>query len=154
MFIAHTDTAFWHHFHPWITKNMDLETVSHFDIQNQRKSEPRAPEGRIFMILGGFWRCLIFRCFLDRQKVGQKSGKSDISDPKVVRPVILARPGGMRGATGEVRRGQNLSGFGRFWIGSLRIGEKVQHTATFLRKGRRNTYPSCKASPHRASHKV
>ena len=30
MLIAYTATAFWHHFPPWILKNMDLETVSHF----------------------------------------------------------------------------------------------------------------------------
>ena len=39
MFIAHTAIAFWHHFHPWITKNMDLEAVSHFASQNPRKSQ-------------------------------------------------------------------------------------------------------------------
>ena len=39
MLIAHTAIAFWHHFHPWITKNMDLETVSHFATQNHRKSQ-------------------------------------------------------------------------------------------------------------------
>ena len=37
MFITHTATAFWHHFHPWITKNMDLETVSHFGTPKHRK---------------------------------------------------------------------------------------------------------------------
>ena len=44
MFIAHTATAFWHHFHPWITKNMDLETVSHFGTPNQRKITKRSPK--------------------------------------------------------------------------------------------------------------
>ena len=44
MFIAHTATAFRHHFHPWITKNMDLETVSHFSIQNHRKITKRCPK--------------------------------------------------------------------------------------------------------------
>ena len=39
MFIAHTATAFWHHFPPWIIKNMDLETVSHFGTPNHRKSK-------------------------------------------------------------------------------------------------------------------
>ena len=37
MFIAHTAIAFWHHFHPWITKNMDLQTGSHFGTPNHRK---------------------------------------------------------------------------------------------------------------------
>ena len=37
MFIAHTAMAFWHHFHPWVTKNMALETVSHFGLPNRRK---------------------------------------------------------------------------------------------------------------------
>ena len=39
MFIAHKAIAFWHHLPPWITKNMDLETVSHFATQNHRKSQ-------------------------------------------------------------------------------------------------------------------
>ena len=38
MVLTHPASAFWHHFHPWITKKMDLETVSHFDIPNHRKS--------------------------------------------------------------------------------------------------------------------
>ena len=37
MVIAHTASASWHHFHPWITKKMDLEPVSHFDTPNQQK---------------------------------------------------------------------------------------------------------------------
>ena len=45
MFITHTATAFWHHFHPWITKNMDLDTVSHFGIQNDRKTTERSQSG-------------------------------------------------------------------------------------------------------------
>ena len=42
MFIAHTAIAFWHHFHPWITKNMDLQTVSHFGTPNHRKIKKSA----------------------------------------------------------------------------------------------------------------
>ena len=38
MVLAHTATAFRHHFHPWIIKNIDLETVFHFGIPNQQKS--------------------------------------------------------------------------------------------------------------------
>ena len=38
MVLAHPAVAFWHHFHPWITQKINLETVSHFDIQNHRKS--------------------------------------------------------------------------------------------------------------------
>ena len=37
MVLAHTVTAFWQHFHPWIIKNTDLETVSHFGIPNHRQ---------------------------------------------------------------------------------------------------------------------
>ena len=44
MVIAHAATAFWHHFHPWITKNMDLETVSHFGTPNHRKITKRCPK--------------------------------------------------------------------------------------------------------------
>ena len=36
MVIAHTASASWHHFHPWITKKMDLEPVSHFDTPDQQ----------------------------------------------------------------------------------------------------------------------
>ena len=39
VFIAHAAIAFWHHFHPWITKNIDLETVSHFATQIIDKSQ-------------------------------------------------------------------------------------------------------------------
>ena len=45
MVIAHAAIAFWHHFHPWITKNMDLETVSHFATPNHRKSQNCAQSG-------------------------------------------------------------------------------------------------------------
>ena len=41
MCIAHTATGFWHHFHPRITQNMDLETVSHFGTPNYRKITKR-----------------------------------------------------------------------------------------------------------------
>ena len=44
MVIAHAATAFWHHFHPWITKNMDLETVSHFGTPKHRKITKRCPK--------------------------------------------------------------------------------------------------------------
>ena len=39
MAIAHAAIAFWHHFHSWITKNIDLETVSHFGTQILDKSQ-------------------------------------------------------------------------------------------------------------------
>ena len=39
MVIANAAIAFWHHFHPWITKNMDQETVSHSASPNHRKSQ-------------------------------------------------------------------------------------------------------------------
>ena len=42
---AHAAIAFWHHFHPWITKNMDLETVFHFATPNHRKSQNCAQNG-------------------------------------------------------------------------------------------------------------
>ena len=35
---AHPASAFWHHFHHWITKKMDLGTVCQFDVPNHRKS--------------------------------------------------------------------------------------------------------------------
>ena len=39
MVIAHTASASWHHFHPWITENMDVESVSHFATPNTDKSQ-------------------------------------------------------------------------------------------------------------------
>ena len=94
------------------------------------------------MIVGGFWRCSIFGVFWTGKESATNPQKSDILAPKCKVPVFLGRPGGMRGATGEVRRGPNLSGFGRFWIGRTGIGrtgigKKVRHAAPFLRKGRR-----------------
>ena len=44
MVIAHTASASWHHFHPWITKNMDLEPVSHFHTPNQRQITNMSPK--------------------------------------------------------------------------------------------------------------
>ena len=45
MVIAHAAMAFWHNFHPWITKNMDLETIFHFATRNNRKSSNCAQSG-------------------------------------------------------------------------------------------------------------
>ena len=39
MVITHAAIAFWHHFYSWATKNMDLETISHFAIPNHRISQ-------------------------------------------------------------------------------------------------------------------
>ena len=39
MVMAHAAIAFWHYFHPWITKTMDLEAVCHFATSSHRKSE-------------------------------------------------------------------------------------------------------------------
>ena len=69
------------------------------------KIEPGAVRGRIFQILGGFWRRLIFDEFLGHVQVGQKSKKSGLWRPKTKFAHIRGRPGGMRGAAGEVRRG-------------------------------------------------
>jgi len=44
LFIAHTGTAFWHHFHPWITQNMDLEALPHLGTQNHGKITRRYPK--------------------------------------------------------------------------------------------------------------
>ena len=44
MVIAHTATGFRQYFHPWIIKNMDLETVSHFGTLNQRKITKMSPK--------------------------------------------------------------------------------------------------------------
>ena len=39
MVIAHTATGFQQHFHLWIIKNMDLETVSHLATPIKEKSQ-------------------------------------------------------------------------------------------------------------------
>ena len=44
MFIAHTGTAFWHHLHAWITKNTNLENVSHLGTENHGKVTKRCPK--------------------------------------------------------------------------------------------------------------
>ena len=38
MVYAHPASALWHHFHPLLTKKMDLEIAYLFDIPNHRKS--------------------------------------------------------------------------------------------------------------------
>ena len=43
MFIAHTTIAFCH-YHPWITKNMDLQTVSHFATPKSQKNYKKVPK--------------------------------------------------------------------------------------------------------------
>ena len=78
---------------------------------------------------------MIFGVFWTGKKSAKNLEKSDILVSKVGRTVILGRPGGMRGATGEVRRGPNLSGFGKLDIGSSGIGKKVRHAAAFLTEG-------------------
>ena len=45
MVMAHAAIAFWHHFHPRITKNMDLETIYNFAIPNHRKSQNGTQSG-------------------------------------------------------------------------------------------------------------
>ena len=49
------------------------------------------------------------------------------------------------GATGEVRRGPNLSSFGKLDIGSSGIGKSIRHAAAFLTEG-----PAESASAHSA----
>ena len=39
MVMAHSVIAFWHHFHPRSTKNMDLETFPQLATTNHRKSK-------------------------------------------------------------------------------------------------------------------
>ena len=46
MVIGHAAIAFWHHFYPWATKNMDLETISHFATPNH-KSVPKVGPKRL-----------------------------------------------------------------------------------------------------------
>ena len=45
MVLAHGATAVSHHFRPWITKNMDLETVYNFATPNHRKSQNGTQSG-------------------------------------------------------------------------------------------------------------
>ena len=68
MFITRTAIAFGHQFHPQITKNMDLETVSHFGTGNHRtiakmykKSVPETSKMVLKSIQMDTWtsRCLL-----------------------------------------------------------------------------------------------
>ena len=45
MFVAHAAIAFWHHFHPWITKNTYLQSVFHFTTPDHRKSQNCSQNG-------------------------------------------------------------------------------------------------------------
>ena len=56
-----------------------------------------------FLDFWAFWKEVFFRRFLGSEKVGPKSGKKKFQ--KEIEPSKIARPGGMRGASGEVRRG-------------------------------------------------
>ncbi len=44
MVLVHAAIAFWHYFHPQITKNMDLETISHFATPNLKKITELCPK--------------------------------------------------------------------------------------------------------------
>jgi hypothetical protein len=46
MVIAHAAIVFWHHFHPWTIKNMDLETVCHLAISTHRRFENKCVQGK------------------------------------------------------------------------------------------------------------
>ena len=48
---------------------------------------------------------MFFQGFLRQEKVGPQSGKIKKMIQKEIDPGKIARPGGMRGAAGEVRRG-------------------------------------------------
>ena len=97
------------------------------------------------MILGGFWRCLIFGVFWTGKKSAKNPEQSDILVPKIVNPGFLGRPGGMRGATGEVRGGPTSPDLANLDIGSSGIGKKIRHAAAFLTEG-----PAESASAHSA----
>ena len=62
----------------------------------------RTPDFRDFW---AFWEEVFFDIFWDNKKSAKIWKNPTLWFQRSVRVVILGRPGGMRGATGEVRRG-------------------------------------------------
>ena len=67
MFTAHAAIAFQHYFHPWITKNMDLETISYFASQITENHEiipkmgpRRFPKSTLKSIKMDIWASVCF----------------------------------------------------------------------------------------------
>ena len=79
-------------------------------IQNHSTSEPRVPKRKIRMVGESHG----FLMFLGWQKVCQQSIKIKQHATKCKKDIFGCPPGGMRGATGEVKRGRPLQ-FGRIW---------------------------------------
>ena len=65
----------------------------------------KSPGRRIFEILGRSGRRCFFDILGDRKKSAQSPEKSRKIGPKGQQTQKMSRPGGMRGASGEVRRG-------------------------------------------------
>ena len=79
--IAHTASASWHHFHPWITKNLDLE-IQTFD-RNPTKSWP--PVSVVFSVdVGALWAstgvpfCHFVMIFLSAQCLWNRDGTQSV----------------------------------------------------------------------------
>ena len=77
--------------------------------QNGFKKQPKwnhtSPGPRIFEILARSGRRCFLNVFGNRKKSAQNLEKSAGGATKKVSGLIVGRPGGMRGAAGEVRRG-------------------------------------------------
>ena len=69
------------------------------------KCNQKSPGRRIFEILGRSGRRCFFDVFGDNKKSAKILKNPTLWFQRGVRVVISGRPGGMRGATGEVRRG-------------------------------------------------
>jgi hypothetical protein len=73
--------------------------------QKRLKWDQKSPGGRIFEILGRFGRRCFFDDFWDRKKSAQNQKNPTPWARKGQQTCKMGRPGGMCGATGEVRRG-------------------------------------------------
>ena len=72
-----------------------------------------------FLGFGGFWEEVFFRRFWGPEKSAQNLEKSAGGAKQNLSRVFFGRPGGMRGAAGEVRRGLEPL---RVWQGSGNLG--------------------------------
>ena len=74
-------------------------------IQKATKMGPQITNKTDFWDLGAFWKKLFFQCFWKQKKWPKIRKNSEENQRGGTKTTEIARPSGMRGASGEVRRG-------------------------------------------------